>query len=168
MFMCLVPEINLKMCWYILLILGIWLIVSFLTHRFLARSKKNMMIKDINKKSSNVMFVIAHPDDECMFFGPAITSMTQPVTSDNSLGRRKAKHVYLLCLSDGNHFKLSTKLLVIQCLYIDSGDAHGLGKIRREELMKSCKILGLVDTNVIIHKYFLIFSTIYNFVMLKF
>ena len=157
--MCLVPEINLKMCWYILLILGIWLIVSFLTHRFLARSKKNMMIKDINKKSSNVMFVIAHPDDECMFFGPAITSMTQPVTSDNSVGRRKAKHVYLLCLSDGNHFKTQYQTISYSYsyIYIDSGDAHGLGKIRREELMKSCKILGLVDTNVIIHKYFLIF-----------
>lgn len=60
-----------------------------------------MMIKDINKKSSNVLFVIAHPDDECMFFGPAITSMTQPIVSESSVGRRKAKHVYLLCLSDG-------------------------------------------------------------------
>ena len=101
-------AVAVKMCWYILLVLGIWLIVSFLTHRFLARSKKNMMIKDISKKSSNVLFVIAHPDDECMFFGPAITSMTQPVSSDSSGLRKKAKHVYLLCLSDGNHHNWKT------------------------------------------------------------
>ncbi len=113
-----VRFINLNMCWYILLIFGIWIIVSFLTHRFLARSKKNMMIKDINKKSSNVMFVIAHPDDECMFFGPAITSMTQPVASDHSVGRRKAKHVYLLCLSDGNLFNHSTPSPIVHLFLI--------------------------------------------------
>lgn len=38
-----------------------------------------------------VLFVIAHPDDESMFFGPTILSLT----------RRSNCTVYLLCLSNG-------------------------------------------------------------------
>lgn len=37
------------------------------------------------------LIVTAHPDDECMFFGPTILSLTQ----------RTDCHVYLLCLSNG-------------------------------------------------------------------
>lgn len=43
-----------------------------------------------------VLFVIAHPDDESMFFGPTIRSLTQ----------RKNCQVYLLCLSNGKKFSL--------------------------------------------------------------
>lgn len=39
----------------------------------------------------NVLVVIAHPDDECMFFGPFIASLT------NSISK-----VYILCLSRGD------------------------------------------------------------------
>lgn len=38
-----------------------------------------------------VLLVIAHPDDECMFFGPLIYSLTQ----------RDGCQVYVLCLSNG-------------------------------------------------------------------
>ena len=38
-----------------------------------------------------VLFVIAHPDDESMFFGPTILSLT----------KRNDCQVYLLCLSNG-------------------------------------------------------------------
>ncbi|KAK4018127.1 hypothetical protein OUZ56_000195 [Daphnia magna] len=119
------------MCWYLLLIFGIWIFVSFLTYRYLIQ-KKNLFQKEVFfKKPSNVLFVIAHPDDECMFFGPSITAMVQPSLSNSSSRRKQAKDVYILCLSDGN--------------------ANGLGEARREELKKSCKILGLADSNVLIH-----------------
>ncbi|XP_046635319.1 probable N-acetylglucosaminyl-phosphatidylinositol de-N-acetylase [Daphnia pulicaria] len=119
------------MCWYLLLILGIWTFVSFFTYRYLSQ-KKSLFLKEVFfKKLSNVLFVIAHPDDECMFFGPAITALVQPSLSDSSSRKKKAKDIYILCLSDGN--------------------ADGLGKTRREELKKSCKILGLADSNIIIH-----------------
>ncbi len=93
------------MCWYILLILGIWIFVSFLTYKYLSQ-KKNALVKEVfHKKLSNVLFVIAHPDDECMFFGPTITALVQPSSRDSSSRKKKAKDIYILCLSDGN-FKL--------------------------------------------------------------
>lgn len=45
----------------------------------------------LQSRKRRVMFVIAHPDDECMFFGPSILHFTQ---KENAL-------VYLLCLTDG-------------------------------------------------------------------
>ena len=36
------------------------------------------------------LFVVAHPDDECMFFAPSILAAASHTS-----------HVYLLCLSDG-------------------------------------------------------------------
>ena len=57
-----------KMCWYLLLILGIWIFVSFFTYRYLSQ-KKNLFLKEVFfKKLSNVLFVIAHPDDEYVLF----------------------------------------------------------------------------------------------------
>lgn len=53
--------------------------------------------KRLSEKSSlkipgRVLLIIAHPDDECMFFSPTILTLT-----------RTAPHnVYLLCLSEGN------------------------------------------------------------------
>lgn len=38
-----------------------------------------------------VLFVIAHPDDECMFFGPVILKLAQ----------RSDCEIFLLCLSEG-------------------------------------------------------------------
>ena len=38
-----------------------------------------------------ILFIISHPDDECMFFGPSVVS----------LSRCKDKSVFLLCLSYG-------------------------------------------------------------------
>ncbi|KAK3927048.1 Ribitol-5-phosphate xylosyltransferase 1 [Frankliniella fusca] len=65
-----------------------------------------------------VMFVIAHPDDECMFFGPVIMNLSQ----------RSDCEVYLLCLSKGNYDKE--------------------GGRRKKELWESCRILGIPDSNI--------------------
>lgn len=43
------------------------------------------------KAAKRVMFVIAHPDDECMFFGPLILS----------LSKLQDCQLHLLCLSNG-------------------------------------------------------------------
>lgn len=43
------------------------------------------------KTKRRILFVISHPDDECMFFGPAILNLTQCPD----------KNVFLLCLSYG-------------------------------------------------------------------
>jgi N-acetylglucosaminylphosphatidylinositol deacetylase len=80
----------------------LWLYTSVLTSSFpMLRNKR-------------ICLLIAHPDDEAMFFAPTVLALTQP-----SLGN----HVKILCLSSGN--------------------ADGLGHIRKGELVKSGLELGL-------------------------
>ncbi|EGD96603.1 N-acetylglucosaminyl-phosphatidylinositol deacetylase [Trichophyton tonsurans CBS 112818] len=64
--------------------------------------------------NKRICLLIAHPDDEAMFFAPTLLALTKP-----ELGN----HVKILCLS--------------------SGDAAGLGHIRKQELQKSALRLGL-------------------------
>ncbi|KAF4627822.1 hypothetical protein G7Y89_g10329 [Cudoniella acicularis] len=65
-------------------------------------------------RNKRICLLIAHPDDEAMFFAPTVLALTEP-----SLGN----HVKILCLS--------------------SGDADGLGETRKKELVKSGMCLGL-------------------------
>lgn len=65
-------------------------------------------------RNKRICLLIAHPDDEAMFFAPTVLALTEP-----SLGN----HVKILCLS--------------------SGDADGLGEARKKELVKSGMTLGL-------------------------
>jgi len=65
-------------------------------------------------RNKRICLLIAHPDDEAMFFAPTVLALTDP-----SLGN----HVKILCLS--------------------SGDADGLGETRKKELAKSGLALGL-------------------------
>ncbi|EDV41755.1 uncharacterized protein Dana_GF17341 [Drosophila ananassae] len=67
-----------------------------------------------------VLLVTAHPDDECMFFGPLIYSLTQ----------RQGCQVYILCLSNGNF--------------------EQQGKVRRQELWRSCSKLGIPESNIVL------------------
>ena len=67
-----------------------------------------------NVLGRRVLLLTAHPDDECMFFGPTILALTAAETTHA---------VYSLCLS--------------------SGDADGLGNIRKKELSGSLDVLGV-------------------------
>ncbi|KAG9153628.1 hypothetical protein Leryth_008562 [Lithospermum erythrorhizon] len=58
----------------------------------------------------NILLVIAHPDDESMFFTPTIIYLTS-----------RGHNVHILCISTGN--------------------ADGMGNIRREELYLASTIL---------------------------
>lgn len=108
------------MCWYLFLILGIWIPVSFIMHRYFSR-KKNALVKEVfYKKLSNVLFVIAHPDDECMFFGPAIATLVQPASGDLSFRRKKGKDVFVLCLSDGKNSRHSVTQFSFSCNMLNS------------------------------------------------
>lgn len=65
-------------------------------------------------RNKRICLLIAHPDDEAMFFAPSILALTRPETGN---------HVKILCLSSGN--------------------AAGLGETRKRELVKSAMTLGL-------------------------
>ncbi|CDI77536.1 N-acetylglucosaminylphosphatidylinositol deacetylase, putative [Eimeria acervulina] len=66
-----------------------------------------------------VLFVTAHPDDECMFFAPSLSLFTS---------KKERFEVFLLCLS--------------------TGDYEGLGATRREELFAAAAALGVSKDNV--------------------
>ena len=65
-------------------------------------------------RGRKICLLIAHPDDEAMFFAPTLLALTAP---------ERANHVKILCLSSGN--------------------ADGLGEVRKKELVKSAMMLGL-------------------------
>ncbi|TQV91906.1 N-acetylglucosaminyl phosphatidylinositol deacetylase [Cordyceps javanica] len=67
-------------------------------------------------RNKRICLLIAHPDDEAMFFAPTVLALTRPETGN---------HVKILCLSSGN--------------------AAGLGETRKKELVKSGMTLGLRD-----------------------
>ncbi|KAK4187171.1 putative N-acetylglucosaminyl-phosphatidylinositol de-N-acetylase [Podospora australis] len=65
-------------------------------------------------QNKRICLLIAHPDDEAMFFAPTVLALARPEAGN---------HVKILCLS--------------------SGDADGLGETRKKELAKSGMVLGL-------------------------
>jgi len=69
-----------------------------------------------------LMCVVAHPDDECFAFGGALA-----LAADHGI------ETYVLCLTDGQAGSYRGDA--------DSGEA--LGRMRREELAASCKVLGV-------------------------
>lgn len=69
---------------------------------------------------SRVLFVVSHPDDETMFFGPTISTLC----------RNKDVGVFLLCMS--------------------TGDFRKQGKQRKTELYKACDLLGIPEENITI------------------
>ncbi len=73
---------------------------------------------------SKVLFVIAHPDDEAMFFSPTILHLHQL-----QLQHHQVNELFLVCLSNGNN--------------------DGLGTIREKELIRSCEALHIPKKNVI-------------------
>lgn len=67
-------------------------------------------------RGRRICLLIAHPDDEAMFFSPTVLALTR---------QDSGNHVRILCLS--------------------SGDADGLGVTRQKELVKSAALLGVED-----------------------
>ncbi|KAF9276369.1 hypothetical protein BGZ68_010065 [Mortierella alpina] len=70
-------------------------------------------------KKTSIVLVIAHPDDEVMFFGPTLAELTRPEHGNT---------VRVLCMSSGNH--------------------DGLGEVRKRELLASCKSFGIRESHV--------------------
>ncbi|PHH61759.1 hypothetical protein CDD82_2103 [Ophiocordyceps australis] len=69
-------------------------------------------------RNRRICLVIAHPDDEAMFFAPTVQALAHAAAGN---------HVKLLCLCSGN--------------------AAGLGETRKRELVQSALLLGLRDAD---------------------
>lgn len=76
--------------------------------------------------------MIAHPDDEAMFFAPALTALTSragpPRRAAKGAATPATPRIRLLCLS--------------------TGDAAGLGRVRARELVASARTLGVRPSDV--------------------
>lgn len=93
---------------------------SVAVHHILQNRRKNNVLLQSDTRNRRILVVIAHPDDECMFFAPTILSLRQ-------CGQY---NLYLLCLSSGNY--------------------NQQGRLRQQELMESCRVLGIRQNNVFI------------------
>ncbi|KAK7794435.1 hypothetical protein R5R35_003808 [Gryllus longicercus] len=121
----LVIEETLQYAWdtmqHLLYAVGIYIFLCGLVYIatvYLRNSSDCGQLRSVKR----VLFVIAHPDDECMFFGPIIITLAQ----------RHDCQMFLLCLSNG--------------------DFRNEGKQRKSELWKSCKILGIPEDNITLCK----------------
>lgn len=74
--------------------------------------------KSANGENINVLLVVAHPDDESMFFGPTLLSLAK-------LG---VYNIHTICMSTGN--------------------ADGLGSARKSEMYTACSVLQIPTANV--------------------
>ncbi|KZT25688.1 LmbE-like protein [Neolentinus lepideus HHB14362 ss-1] len=90
------------------------LIIPVLAILFAARVEVNISQLFSGPCHARVLLLTAHPDDECMFFGPTLTALKR---------RQGDVDVHSLCLS--------------------IGDADGLGDVRRRELGRSLDVLGV-------------------------
>ena len=101
---CVYEDMNLILAFLIpFTVLSFWLYTAYLTRTTFPQLR--------NKR---ICLLIAHPDDEAMFFSPTLLALTEP-----ELGN----HVKILCLS--------------------TGDNDGLGAVRQKELIASAELLGL-------------------------
>lgn len=68
----------------------LYIVLCILMYLSMVRWKLFSFSRDI-RNYKRILFVIAHPDDECMFFGPTILNYT----------RKEKCVVYLMCLTTG-------------------------------------------------------------------
>lgn len=100
-------KVNLLICFLIVWPLFWWIVVTTIL------SDHPALFPTSLRNSKSTLIIVAHPDDECLFFGPSIISIL----------KKTKTHGALLVLSSGNHY--------------------GLGEIRRIELKASCSELGI-------------------------
>jgi N-acetylglucosaminylphosphatidylinositol deacetylase len=104
-----------------LIFLGFWMYTSTLSASFPTLQNKRILL------------LIAHPDDEAMFFAPTLLALTRP---------ENGNHVKILCLSSGKHLNANPRVTKTnkRCA---PGNADGIGEIRKKELIKSGLQLGI-------------------------
>lgn len=102
------------------IILGLWIYTSSMGTTFPTLQGKRILL------------LIAHPDDEAMFFAPTLLALTRP---------EYGNHVKIMCLSSGTCGVTNSWLQ--RLTRATAGDADGLGEVRKKELVKSGVQLGI-------------------------
>lgn len=97
---------------FIKLLIVAFLVLTIFIYAFnlIINSKKKC---ELIKKSKNYCILIAHPDDEILFFGPTILNLLKLETT---------KSITILCITNGNYY--------------------GQGKLREQEFESCCRQLS--------------------------
>ncbi|XP_071715984.1 uncharacterized protein [Rutidosis leptorrhynchoides] len=107
--------------WYLIsvLVAVVWIasLCKFLHATLYPYPSPILNIDDEYLPKRNVLLVIAHPDDESMFFSPTINQLTS-----------RGHNVHILCMSTGN--------------------ADGIGDVRKKELYRASAILKVPNLQV--------------------
>ncbi|MBW0488704.1 hypothetical protein O181_028419 [Austropuccinia psidii MF-1] len=96
----------------LLFLIALWPIFSWATIYYLLLNHPALLPPSL-KNSKSTLLVVAHPDDECLFFAPSVLATVW----------RAQSHGALLVMSAGNHY--------------------GQGYQRKKELKHSCHQLGI-------------------------
>jgi N-acetylglucosaminylphosphatidylinositol deacetylase len=110
----LVADLAFILIGYFILCIVLYQLICSRFGRFLL--KPNRFPDNPNPK--RVLLVTAHPDDECMFFGPTVLALL----------RQQNCRVFVLCLSNGY--------------------SKRIGRLRRLEVIKACEALGIGASDV--------------------
>ncbi|KAJ3062423.1 hypothetical protein HDU98_001720 [Podochytrium sp. JEL0797] len=79
---------------------------------------KNFLLPPASSQKKNILLLVAHPDDECMFFGPTVSHLAKEDS------------------------------VVLHAVSVSNGNFDGLGAVREKEFVASCKALGIAAENV--------------------
>lgn len=99
-----------------------------------------------------VLFLTAHPDDETMFFAPLIQSLVREGREVLGVCMSTGRCWFLLMRPSNSAFELSINLTrrgIDDCPFCSSfghnhtGDAVGLGGVRKTEILNAYEILGV-------------------------
>ncbi|XP_057771206.1 uncharacterized protein LOC130991023 [Salvia miltiorrhiza] len=98
----------------------------------LSFSKATFLNDGVSSRRRNILLVIAHPDDESMFFAPVINYVTS-----------RHHNVHILCMSTG-FVDLLRIFSDLTTLFGNVGNADGMGSIRKEELYLASVVLKII------------------------
>jgi hypothetical protein len=105
----------------------------------------------LNHEDPFVLVLTAHPDDECMFFGPTVLALTGQgiMTSGLSLSRGEPLFGFFKSRRFASCASRDTNLSFRLCVVGLIGNADGLGDIRQTELVRSYTVLGVPPHRVL-------------------
>ncbi|RKO82854.1 putative deacetylase LmbE-like domain-containing protein, partial [Blyttiomyces helicus] len=95
----------------------------------LARGTPALVPADLATARRPILFV-AHPDDECLFFSPAVLGM-RALHAGVPVGGEEAYRPAIVVMSS-------------------AGNNYGMGETRRKEMMGSCEALGVVKDRCVV------------------
>jgi len=96
-------------------------------------------------RADRILLVVAHPDDECLFFSPTLLNILSPRFVNRTLFNSSSHH-------PASHTPHSITLEAPRghILSLSSGNAEGLGIKRAREMRASCWAMGIPSTACIV------------------